>query len=127
MTVDSSVGFFFLLLGKKVKFPRHSRILCVCACMDGMQVCVLPKRLVPNNELAEAVTFAQAQVCFVCVYVLFSRWLNCFSLPQQRAYIEGLESAVKYKEYFKTSSYLPVSFMPAGFEMSSIQSRAHAC
>lgn len=79
--------------------------------------------LAHNNELAEAVTFAQAQVCFLCV--LFSRWLNCFTLPQQRAY--SLESAIKYKEYLKISNYLPISFMPTGFQTSSIQSQAHDC
>lgn len=43
--------------------------MCVCARVDGVQVCELPERLVLNNELPEAVTFAQAQVCFLCVRV----------------------------------------------------------
>lgn len=43
--------------------------MCVCARVDGVQVCELPERLVLNNELPEAVTFAQAQVCFLCVCV----------------------------------------------------------
>ena len=88
-------------------------------CINGMLACGLAL----NNKLAEAVTFAQAQVCIVCVP--FSRWLNCFALLQQRAF--SLESTIKYKEYFKITNYLPISFMPTGFETSSIQTQAHDC
>ncbi len=93
--------------------------------MDEMQLCGLPKQLVHNNKLAEAVTFAQAPVLCVYVCVLFSRWLNCFTVPQQRVY--SLESAVKYKEYLKISNYLPISYIPTGFETNSIQTQAHDC
>ncbi len=80
LILNPDVGLLFLFgevtyLKKKKK---KKNLECVCVHMDEMQLCGLPKQLVHNNKLAEAVTFAQAPVLCVCWCVCVYMCVCCF-------------------------------------------------